>query len=52
MAHITLILDPVINNKTFGGVVTLDEDLRCDFKEFGDEVNIRSVAKSNNFNNL
>lgn len=47
-----LILGPVVNDKTSGGVAVFDEGLCNGFKELGDEANILSIDKSNNINNL
>lgn len=47
-----LILGPVVNNKTSGGVAVFDEGLCNGFKELGDESNILSIEKSSKLDNL
>lgn len=47
-----IILGPVVNNRTSGGVAVFDEGLYRGFKELGDEVNIISIEKSNQIDNI
>lgn len=47
-----LILGPVVNNKTSGGVAVFDEGLCEGFVEMGDESNIISIEKSSKIDNL
>lgn len=47
-----LILGPVVNEKTSGGVAVFDEGLYQGFKELGDQVNVLSIEKSSSIDNL
>ena len=47
-----LILGPVINEKSSGGVAVFDEGLFSGFKELGDEVIILSLSKSSTIENI
>lgn len=47
-----LILGPVVNENTSGGVAVFDEGLCNGFKELGDESNILSIEKSSKLDNL
>ena len=47
-----LILGPVINEKSSGGVAVFDEGLYKGFKDLGDDVQILSLSKSSSFDNL
>lgn len=47
-----LILGPVINENSSGGVAVFDEGLYGGFKELNDEVNILSIEKSSKIDNL
>ena len=47
-----LILGPIVNDKSSGGVAVFDEGLYHGFKDLGDEVNIISLAKSSRVDNF
>ena len=47
-----LILGPVVNENTSGGVAVFDEGLYSGFSELGDYVNIISIEKSGLINNI
>lgn len=47
-----LILGPVVNENTSGGVAVFDEGLYSGFSELGDYVNIISIEKSSLINNI
>ena len=47
-----LILGPVVNEKTSGGVAIFDEGLCNGFLELGDECNVLSIEKSKNIENV
>lgn len=47
-----LILGPIVNKKTSGGVAVFDEGLCAGFRELGDEANVLSIEKSTNIDNL
>ena len=47
-----LILGPVVNENTSGGVAVFDEGLCAGFRDLGDDANILSIAKSQNIDNI
>jgi len=47
-----LILGPVVNETTSGGVAVFDEGLYGGFRQLGDEVNILSIGKSQAIENI